>query len=418
MSSSRAQTAGKLRGFIRSHHALQFVGIGAAFLLLLGATYGLSVFHERRHEQTAEDWFKQGEAALQCGNVNDAIGDLQTALSYSRDNRDYLFTLAQALEKGGHDTEARAYFLGLWEDAPGSGEINLELAHLAVRAGETNDAIRYYNSAVYGAWTSQAPEHRRDTREELVRFLLMQRRYTQARAELLALTPDLPLGDPANLWVAQSFLATTDAENALTYFRRALRRDPHNQQAILGAGTAAFDSDDYPVAERYLRSVSTDANAQRMLTIMDSMAKLNAFSPSLSYRERRERLIAGMQLASQHMTACGMSPTPPLLAPEPTKTAAAAAAKSQVAAPTSTAAAKATPPAQPAGPPAPPSLPEQWQALNAQLQSARNADQVRALVEPIAQLIIAIEQRPGCATRTPDDEALFRSYQRGMELAR
>ena len=36
---------------------------------------------------------------------------------------------------GGRLTEARSYLLNLWDRSPGSGEVNLDLAHISARTG-------------------------------------------------------------------------------------------------------------------------------------------------------------------------------------------------------------------------------------------------------------------------------------------
>ena len=87
----------------------------------------------------------------------------------------------------GHTREASQALLQLRESTPENAEINLSLARLEAKGGETAEAVRYYHNALYGRWTgSQVDEDRRKVGVELVRLLLDHQDRSGALSELLS----------------------------------------------------------------------------------------------------------------------------------------------------------------------------------------------------------------------------------------
>ena len=62
--------------------------------------------------------------------------------------------------------------------------------------GETEQALRYYHNAIYATWPGDQEVERRDTRLELIEFLLGTNAKAQAQSELIALAANLP-DDPS-----------------------------------------------------------------------------------------------------------------------------------------------------------------------------------------------------------------------------
>jgi len=80
--------------------------------------------------------------------------------------------------------------LNLWDRSPGSGEVNLDLAHVSMRMGDAEQAIRYFQSAIYGSWEKDPARQRRNARLELYDYLVSQGRTGDAQAELAGLAAD------------------------------------------------------------------------------------------------------------------------------------------------------------------------------------------------------------------------------------
>ena len=88
---------------------------------------------------------------VRAGRLDDAISALRTALAYLPDNFEYRLKLAEALAAAGHTRQAQAYLRALWDEEPGNGTVNLELARLAASA-DIADVLRFYHGAIYGVW--------------------------------------------------------------------------------------------------------------------------------------------------------------------------------------------------------------------------------------------------------------------------
>ncbi len=244
---------------------MSFGGLVLAFLF---TGFASRIYHARR-STLAENWFKHGTSDLQSGRYGTALNDFQTALIYGRadvpDARLQLYELdfSEALAATNHPEEARAYLLDLWERAPGSGKINLELARLAARAGDDMEAKRYYNAAIYGIWegdASQVATSRRETRLELFRYLTSRNEITDAQSVLVAIAAGLQPDASATLHtqLGQLMLGSGDNRSALAQFEQALRLDPHDRAALTGAGLASFNLGDDRGTAHYLRELSRE----------------------------------------------------------------------------------------------------------------------------------------------------------------
>ena len=132
--------------------------------------------------------FTRGTADLKDGHFDRAVGDFRAALLYSRDNYDYQLNFAQALIGLKRTDEAYAYLINLWEREPENGLVNLELARIAAQKGQTEQALRYYHNVIYATWPSDQEVERRDTRLELIEYLLRNKAKAQAQSELIALS--------------------------------------------------------------------------------------------------------------------------------------------------------------------------------------------------------------------------------------
>jgi predicted Zn-dependent protease len=130
------------------------------------------------------------------GRFDEAAEAFRSALRFAREDRTLRLRLAEALAGADRRGEARAYLLGVWQEQPGNARVNLALARLAAAGGQTDDAARYYQNAIQGAWTEGAEQRRRETRLELAAFLTSQGEPRRAEAELMTLAANLPPDGP------------------------------------------------------------------------------------------------------------------------------------------------------------------------------------------------------------------------------
>ena len=252
--------------------------------------------------------FEAGIAAYQGNNPERALDDFRAALTYDRDNPTYQLSLARALRDTGRLDESEAYLLHLWEGSPQDSTINLALARLAARRHSVDDAIRFYHNAVYGVWPSDPDRNRRQTRFELIDFLLQQKTFAQAQAELIALTQVVPPETAAHLAVARRFQQAQDLPSALAQYEVALKLDHQDADVLAGAGETAFELGRYTTAEKYLqKALELNKGNDDLRQKLESATLILATDPflhHLSDAERNRRLVAAFTRAGERLKVC------------------------------------------------------------------------------------------------------------------
>jgi tetratricopeptide (TPR) repeat protein len=280
---------------------------GVIAILFFISTVAVHAYNAKLN-QLSRDWAREGDRDLAAGNAQRAIQEYRDALAYDAKNAGYQLHLAQALTRLGETDEARAYLLHLWTEAPGDGVVNLELARLSARTGATDDAVKYLHNAIYGVWEIDPEQHRREARFELIRLLLQQDRKNQADAELISVLASMPHRPDAYSQTGGLFLQAGDASRALDQFRRALRLAPTYEDALRGAGTAAFQSGELGLAQEYLsKAAAAQPNkpqVQSMLATIRLVRHMDPFGFRLSRQERAARVRNDFQTAMQRLQTC------------------------------------------------------------------------------------------------------------------
>ena len=284
--------------------------LGVAFFLIVSL---LAHTYQEQRAELGNRWFTRGVADLNGQKYGAAVTEFRAALLYSRDEYSYQLNLAEALIGWKHSNEASAYLLNLWDREPDNGLVNVELARIAADQGRSEDAIRYYHGAVYAAWPHGEEANRRAARLELIEFLLRNHRDTEAQSELIALAANVGEDPAQQAHVGDLFLRANDYEHALAAYRASLRLSERNPAALAGAGYAAFELRNYPVAARYLQdAVSANANdtqsADRLKTA-EMVLRLDPFRRNVSVSERNRIVIEAFITAGARLKNCG-SPQP------------------------------------------------------------------------------------------------------------
>ena len=208
-------------------------------VVLSFVTYGL--FHSfAAHQHLLElRWRARGEAALAGGRPRLALDDLHSALAYAPDDRGLQIQLATALAATGRLQEAQVYFTTLLETEPGSGNINLQMARLAIQQKNTQAAIDHYQAAIDGTWNGDAFARRRDIRLELSRFLIAQGRFPEARSLLLITSGNGPDNYPLQLLLGSLLEQAGDPSDAMDVYRKAAQHRATRLVALEGEAHAA-----------------------------------------------------------------------------------------------------------------------------------------------------------------------------------
>lgn len=284
--------------------------ICALLLVVLFSLTGIltRAFHKKQDALAAE-WFAKGNARLSAGAAHEALDDFRRALIFDPENEPYQLHLAQALVQLGRQEEARAYLLNLLGDRPGDGEVNFELAHLAAQTGNTDDAIRYYHAAVYGAWERDPIAAQLRARLELSQFLVRQRENTQAEAELISLAANIPDHDAElHTQAGDLFQSLGDLNRALNEYRYALKAAPENLTARIGAGLVSFKLGNYAKATEDLEIANkADPENKAVASTLETarlVIELDPFPARLNPREKAHRVSAALTHAIQRADQC------------------------------------------------------------------------------------------------------------------
>jgi len=314
-----AGTSRDTRGFSR-----EFVLVVCFFCLiaLLGVTALVSRMYHKRVHSLADQWFSYGEADFKAGNTKKALIEYRNALAFSPANVMFQFHLALALAADGQLPEARAYLLPLLSESPGSGEINLALARIAAQQSHVQDAMLYYNSAIYGEWSDDPIEMRWNVRKELCEFLLSHGAASQAEPALVALDDNTPAGEVERQKATGQLLLKGQMWNrALAEFRSVLERDRNDPDALEGAGTAAFQLHNYAQAIGFLSRLpkdrSTDPGVPSMLETARQIDALDPFRPGLTMGEKVRRTAHALDIAMARAQSCTGPSGAPGAAPSP-----------------------------------------------------------------------------------------------------
>ena len=298
-------------------YSRELVLLTTVLLLLLGTiftAFATRMYHKKYHV-LGDAWFARGQASFQSGDAQTALTDFRNALIYNPTNANFQFHLAQALAGTGRNEEARAYLVNLLSESPGSGQINLELARIATRTGPKAmpDAVRYYHAAIYGEWDTDPIATRWQIRREFCEYLLdhpaTNQATNQAESEVIALADNTSPDDVAEQKVAGSLLLRTRMwSRALQEFQTLLAHDPHDEDALAGAATAAFNLAQYSRAAEYFDRLPRERRAEPDLAAMYATSRdiltASPFLSGLTTDEKVKRTAIALERAEARANDC------------------------------------------------------------------------------------------------------------------
>lgn len=294
---------------------LALLSVFAVTCVLAVLTWLIFRSYSQHQSDAAARWKRRGEDALVHNNPTAAVYDLRTSLGYEPDDRDTEVKLAQALAQMGTPRsmqEAAVYFNTLWEKEPGDGNINLQLARLSARQGQLAAALDHYHAAIYGVWEGDGAIRRRQVRLELVRYLIEQKRFGDARDELLIAAGN-DTSTPGLMEVAGMLAEAHDPADALRIYHEVAGRRPVEPKALEGTGQMAFLLGRYKTARTYLDRAVKAANgahplkdralAEKNLQIANTVMALYP-SEDLPRHDRLLRVIRAHDVAQKRYQAC------------------------------------------------------------------------------------------------------------------
>lgn len=289
----------------RGVHVLVWLAIALA--PAFSVTAFVTAAHREHQRTLAHEWDTRGQIALENGRPAAAVEAFRNALRFAREDRDLRLRLGESLAAAGRIAEARAYLLGLWQDQPGSGRVNLQLARLAARLGSVAEASRYYHDAIEGAWADNAEERRRAVRLELGEYLVSEGAGDLAEVELIALAADLPSERASQLQIADLLSRAGMHRRALALFDQILEDAPNDVAALTGAADASLALGNHAAVVRYLRRIPNRRiapEAAEMLEVSMLVLELDPYARGLRARSRAARALRVLEAADARLRGC------------------------------------------------------------------------------------------------------------------
>ena len=252
---------------------------------------------------------RRASGTCKPGTSPAALTDYRNSLVYNPSNTRFQFSLAKALAAAGHGNEARAYLLNLLSESPGKGEVNLELARVAAHNNSIQDAVRYYQGAIYGEWDADPIATRWQIRRELCGYLLDRGLVKQATPEVIALVDNTPSGDAQRLkMVGQLLLRTQQWTRAQELYRDLLAVDRYDEEALAGAAKTAFELGQYSDALQYFNRLPHDRREAADLAGPYQMSRrvlaVDPFVSGLPAKNKAQRATDALTLAQTRLQNC------------------------------------------------------------------------------------------------------------------
>jgi tetratricopeptide (TPR) repeat protein len=307
---------------IYSREAVLF-GCMVLLVLFVIITAAINRMYHKKIHVLADNWFAQGEASFQAGDIQSALIDYRNALVYSPGNAKFQFHLAQALAVTGRGDEGRTYLLNLLSESPGKGDVNLALARIAARKGATSEAIRYYHAGIYGEWENDPIAMRWQVRRELSEYLLDHGEVQQAVPEIIALADNTPPDDLERRKVVGNLLLRAKLwARALDIFRSLVSMSDQDHDALLGAAMSAFELGRYDLALDYFdRLPQQEREAPDVVGLYQAAQQIDAMNPfvaGLSHEAKARRAADALSYARKRLQDCAGQEGQSLVAPPQT----------------------------------------------------------------------------------------------------
>jgi tetratricopeptide (TPR) repeat protein len=211
------------------------VVLSLSTLALFAITSFLFRSFSARRVELGRQFALSGQKAISQGAPEQAVRDLRVSLSYAPGEPSNQLLLAEALAQAHHPEQALGYFLALLDQQPADGFLNLQLARLARQRKDTQAAIAYYRAAAVGNWNGDSMNERFYAQLELADYLTELGDLRSARAELLVAAADAPEDAVVATMIGERLEQAHDPTDALKLYRKALKLDPKNADALNGA---------------------------------------------------------------------------------------------------------------------------------------------------------------------------------------
>ena len=233
--------------------------------------------------------YMNGQELAAKGKMMAAVQEYREALLFQPENTDYRLSLATALINAGRLDEAQAHLEQLLQDDPTNGVINLLLARVALRRKHLKLAVEFYQRAVYEYWPASEIPQRRQARWELVDLLSKTGQRSALTAELIQLYASAPPDPKERAKIGFLLLNNGATSEAAQIFRDLTHQAPQDADAHLGLGKVDLASGDFIEArhefQRALRLDPHNQDAAKSLALTNQIIDIDPALPSITSAE-------------------------------------------------------------------------------------------------------------------------------------
>lgn len=279
----------------------------------------LSASYKNARQSQGRQHYERGQALASSGNVQGASEEYRKALLFMPDEADYQISLCVALVELGKLDEAESHLQELLQGDPTDGLVNVMLARVAERRRKPDQAIEYFQRAVYGHWPREKLSSRHAARWELVSLLEAQNRRTELVGELLQLYANTGPDPKEKSKIGFLLLQYGAVSDAVNVFRELTRDSPRFGEAFYGTGKADFDQGDYAAARRdFQRAARLEpGNRQyaQQIALVNSIIDIDPFLPRIKAAERLRKSRGLLDRVISNLDACAQKSNTALPAP-------------------------------------------------------------------------------------------------------
>ncbi len=308
--SSRVAPTRHVAGRLRPILLYTLVGVSLSGLTVATATAARTWRNERAARSHA--LYQEGLALVGSGHAADALEAFRVALELEHDTTEYQRTLATTLAGLGRRNEARAYLGSLLAQDPTDGPANFLMARIADDESHVVEARRYYQRAIYGAWTPGQDAARTESRVAFAEFLHRTGSRSELLAELLRLNTELAPEDPHRRRVGALLLEAGASREAAGVFQALTKTDPGDADAWAGLSAADVGERRYlqarEASRRAVQIAPDRADFGAALARAEAIVALMPSARGLSRREREARAERLFEVAAGAWTRCPGTP--------------------------------------------------------------------------------------------------------------
>ncbi len=296
--------------------SLPYVAFVLGLLLLIGfsITRLAVTSYKAKVEKIAFEWQQRGEDALNHARAAEAVDDFENALVYDRENSGYRLQLATALVKSGRADEARTHLISLWDNRPGDASVNLLLAEIEAQRGDVISAERFYEGAIYGVWPkgTDSFEQRAETRMQLAKLLTRMQRYSEAQAQLLALSSEVGPNSSLHKRIGDALMGAQAPRLAYDEYLQVGRdaRSP-GRGVEFELAEAAFAENDFARAKQWVnvamsqyRKKPAPPNLHDFDLRLSAILNSDPYAKGIGELERALRVIRAFNTADTRLGQC------------------------------------------------------------------------------------------------------------------